>query len=153
MILFGISVTIVLALAAILNKRSKKIFVAQCFWLWLLCGVNAGGVDYVQNEIIYYSFGKRMFSGITEWLANILIYFSHKINLEYWQYNAVVTLFAIVVLGYTIYKHSYAPCIAMSLFYIYPMFDCVIQKRYFLSMVFCILGLGFLIEKRKAAYS
>ncbi len=50
---------------------------------------NNGGMDYIDNEMIYIDIlGKDIFSGLNSWLSNIIAYYFHKCNLGFTAYNA-----------------------------------------------------------------
>lgn len=152
MVAFGLTITVLLIALGFLKKRNKLLFYLQGFWLWLIVGFSDGGTDFVGNAYIYNQHGQRLFQGFNEWLSNIIIYFFHKFSFEYWEYNCIVSLIAIIALMALIYKVSLKPCAVMSMFYIYPLVDSVVQKRFFLSMCLVVFALYFLKNKKRKLY-
>lgn len=152
MTLIGLLFTVVLAVAGLIVKNSNRLFNIQCIWFWILYGLNMGGIDYENNKAIYiYTFRLRHFS-LVNGLQNITGYVGNHFGLDYLVYNAIMGAFCVIIIHFVIKNSSQTPSFVMSLFYIYPMYDCVIQKRFFIGMCFALLAFYFWIHKDYKKY-
>ncbi len=147
--LLAVIFTIILIAAGLLIKKGKLLLAVQIMWLWVLTALNNGGMDYIDNEMIYIDIlGKDIFSGLNSWLSNIIAYYFHKCNLGFTAYNAFLCTVSILALYFVIKKYSEKPCCVFSLFFIYPMSECVIQKRFFPCVVALVIALVMLMNRR-----
>lgn len=149
---FGIF-TVIIFIIGLMLKKSKIVSFIQIIWLWIIMGWNSGGMDFNGNEIIYFQSGKLNFSGFSSgWLSNIITFICHKFELSFIQYNILTTGVALIILYFLIISETDRPCVAIDLFYLYPFLDSLVQKRYFLGMIFIILGIHFLIKRKYVNY-
>lgn len=151
--IFFWSMAAIVLLLSFFYPKSKTIAMMQLTVIWILMGWNAGGIDFHENENIYYESGKQMFSGFgAGWLSNGIAYYFHQNGWNFICYNIFTTLIVLIIFIQILFRETKAPCMAINLFLIYPFLDCVMQKRYFLGMIFLVLGISFLKEKRKFLY-
>ena len=138
-------------LLSCMKPRSKVIMAVQLIMMWLLLGWNSGGIDFLGNESIYYVMsGQKKFTGFSSgWFSNMIAYFGHQHDLTFIGYNIVTTFCAMLIIGLILYYESEKPCIVLNLFLIYPFVDSIIQKRFFLGMVFILLGLFLLMKEKR----
>lgn len=140
MIIFGIAITIVLIISGLCIKNNKTLAVLQSFWLFIILSFNNGGMDYIGNEGIYKASGIQNITFIN-WAQNLTAEIAKCYGLLYWQYNALLAFFLLILLYFFVKKNTSKISMFYSLFLIYPFTDCVIQKRFFIAFIFCILGL------------
>lgn len=151
MITFGILITLLLIIVGFIWKRSKIVLHIQCLWFWILCGLNNGGIDYTGNEMIYYSTEIHNL-GLINGLQELCGFIGHQMNWDYVTYNAVLCAGGIIIIHYVLSRNSEMPALSMSLLYIFPMMDCVIQKRFFIGMCFALLAFDCWIQKKYWKY-
>lgn len=152
MILFWIIALIVFLLGFIYSK-SKIIASAQLIIIWIFMGWNSGGMDFRDNQIIYFQSGISGFKGIRYgWLSNLIGYIFHQNDWDFIHYNVVTTLIILLIMGTVIFRNSQKPCTVLNYFVFYPFLDSVVQKRFFLGMVLIFLGIHFLIKRKRIAY-
>ena len=137
-------------LLGLIKQKSRIIMIVQLLMIWLLMGFNSGGIDFQGNEEIYYAMGRSItFRGFaSSWLYNLTAYFAHHINLSFISYNIIMTFVVLAVFGIILIKESERPCFVLDMFMIYPLVDSIIQKRFFVGMMFCVAALFFLMRKR-----
>lgn len=138
--------SIFLILLGLIFKKSNIIFSLQIVWIYILCAFSNGGIDYIENENIYYESGRNSISFGYGWLANFFSYIGHKMEWDYVTYNSILVLVALIVLVFVTKKITEAPCVVMSLFMIYPLIDSIYQKRFFIAMCFCYLAFYYYIK-------
>lgn len=141
MIVVGIIITLMLILSGFAIKKSKIVALLQNVWLFLVLGFNNGGMDYTDNEYIYLSSANKIRFSINGGLSNLVGYWANSHKLEYWQYNAIVVFVCLLLLFYAVCKNTEQISVFYSMFLIYPFIDSVIQKRFFIAFIFCVIAL------------
>lgn len=154
MVVFGVTITVVLFVSGILFGKNRLIYTFEMFWMWILMAFNIGGSDYAVNETIFTYVG-TMKNDITVYqygVNYILARWCHQNNLDFRVYTILTMTVAVIIIYYIVKEHCDYPAAAISLFYIYPMFDSVIQDRFFVAMVICLLAFHFWSKRKMIIY-
>lgn len=141
--LVSMSVTILFIMAGFIKKNSVFLFILQAVWMWALLAGNTNSIDYGVNSAIF-DFAEAD-SGIP--YQSVMYWFARQ-GYDYFAFNAVVATSALILLYILIYKKSQNPCFVMSLIFIFPFVDFVIQKRFFIASILSILFLYIFIAKK-----
>lgn len=156
MILFYI-ITVIIIILGFKFKDSKKFYRVQMIWMWILMALNTGGADWNTHLQIFnansnYSLTlEKLITGGS--FYSIICQLFHKLNLNFFTVNLFLSSIGILIFNYVIKKYSKNKCITTSLLYIYPLVECIIQKRNFIASAFIILAFSQLIESNdKKAY-
>lgn len=154
MIFFGFYITIILIILGILAGKSKVVLILDAIWMWILLGCNIGGADYAANKLIFQNVTKASSgSSIIKYGINyFIVSIFQKLSLSYNAYIMIMSIFTVLIICIIIYKDCDYPATALSFFMIYPLFDSVIQKRYFLAMVMCLIAFHFWLKNQKILY-
>lgn len=152
MIIIGLVITIALAAIGFVKKESKILFCFQLIWLWILTGLNNGGLDYAVNCNIYKESPNVLFTRFSYFIQDGLGTIALNYGVSFEVYNALLAVLCTLIIYYVVRKHSIYPCLTMSLFYIAPMIDSVIQKRFYVSMCIMLLAFSAWIEKKVSLY-
>ena len=145
-------VTMLLMLAGVIKKDSKLLFICILSWLWVLFAFNLSNADYTNYELFYYRYG-----ALGTWDTNMEIGYqlicklSNIIGLDYQAYLAMISLFGLGIIGYTIRKFTRNYSFALVLYMIYPFILDIVQQRNFLAIVFIVFGFQFLMSSKKIA--
>lgn len=154
MVEFGIIITIILCFLGIVFGKSKFVYALQIIWMWILMAFNVGGSDYATNENIFLYTGKmeRGLSAYRYGINYFLARFFYRHNLDFKLYTVVTVTLAILIISYIVMKNCDFPATALSFFYVYPLFDSVIQDRFFIAMVICLLAFHFWLKEKMIIY-
>ncbi|WP_278933443.1 EpsG family protein [Megamonas funiformis] len=82
-----------------------------------------------------------------------MCYLAGSNGLNFIQLNAILLIFAIGAICYIVYNFSRNYCFVMSLYFLYPFIDCVIQKRFFIASIIGLIGMIFLFKNKKIIFS
>lgn len=147
-ILFGF--TAILVILGLIFKKSKILFLCQIIFAWILLAFNTDSADYIVHLNIFNSVQKDI-SIISNkgGLYSLICYFFRSNNLEFEIMNILLNTLAMIVLIVIINKLTDKVCFVTSLFFIFPYFNYVIQKRFFLASVIIVLALYFELRNRK----
>ena len=140
--LISISVTIIFVIAGFIKKNSVLLFISQASWMWILLAGNTNSIDYEVNSKIYALAEAN--SGMP--YQSIMYWFARQ-NYDFFSFNAVIATFVLLFFYILIYKKSRNPCFVLSLIFIFPFIDFVIQKRFFIASILGILFLYFFTTK------
>lgn len=143
-------VTIILILMGILLKRNKGIASLQVIWIWIIMAFNSGGIDFLANQEIYKGYYKT--SGINDWAARTLSIYMQKLGADYWEYNAFVVTITLIIFFVIVLQNTRNVALFFSFFLVYPFCDSVIQKRFFIAFIFCIIAFVCLKNKNKFGF-
>lgn len=148
----GMFITLFLIALGIIRKHSRIIALCQVIWIWIIMAFNNGGMDYKATVEVYQTY-IHWYSGIYDWLARYIVSTIHKrYEMEFWQYNILIMTVVIVILFVFILKNTENCSLYFSFFLVYPFADSVIQKRFFVAMVLCMIALVAIQKgKRKQA--
>lgn len=151
------SLYIILAVSCVILTvilpKSKTIAIFQLVLIWIIMGLNNGGMDYEGNLAIYNEVGNNNFSGLSSgWLYNVLCHYSKAYRFDYVTFNAIIFGIMLIFIALVIFAETDRPCIFLDFFILYPMVESVIQKRFFFGMVIIFLGLHFLERNKKVIY-
>lgn len=153
MIFAGLLTTLFLIAFGFLLKKSKIIAWIQWMWIWIIIAFNNGGMDFVENEQIYDAYEiSNITAGLNGWLSSVLAIVFKRFHLDYWQYNAFIATIALIILFYVVMHNTDKPSMYFSLFLIFPFYESVIQKRFFVAMIFCFLSLLYTKKSSKKCY-
>ncbi|WP_162204081.1 EpsG family protein [Lacticaseibacillus pantheris] len=121
---------------------------------------NSGGADYIDNSNIFFdcrhSQYKRHFGnkwGLQFFLATTW----RDAGLNYIAFNGILALAATVLMGWVILRYAERPALSTAFLLIFPIFDNVIQKRWYPAMAIIIFAVAMLYKqphsfKRNAAF-
>lgn len=141
--------TVVLIVAGFLFKRSKFLFCLQMLWMWMLSAFNTGGMDYTVHTNIYAaSVMSRLNFLEGNALYSLLCKFFYMRGFEFYVMNGVISTGIFLFLFSFIKKKSMAPCLVASLFFLYPLADCIIQKRWFFASMVAVAGIEYYLKNR-----
>lgn len=143
----GLCITIILLTAGFIKKKSIWLFGLQCIWFWILHGLSNGGMDYAVSEIIYLNGGSE-----TEWLSRLIIKLFQGLGMNYLIYHAVLSMAAVGIFAYVVLRISKNPCMVSSLYFVFLLYDNVIQKRYFLASMLVLLALYFFTKGKQVLF-
>lgn len=139
--IFCITLSIILILAGLLIQNNRILAIIQAIWIWCIIGFTNGGMDFAENEVIYKNTVNSNIGSSITWVSNLLGKCTNIIGMEYWKYNAVVTAVLFLIVYLIIVKNDKKISLFYSLFMIYPLVDSVIQKRFFIAFIFCVISL------------
>lgn len=146
-------ITVLLILLGIVFKRSKKLYYIQLFWLWIIMALNNGGPDWIIHEQIFnsninfmFDISKTINGGV---LYGLICNVFYKFNLDFFSVNLFISTISILVIHRLISKNTKNRCTVISLFYIYPLVESIIQKRNFAASICILIGMKYLFENTK----
>ena len=139
--IFCVTLSIILILTGIVIQNNRILAAIQSIWIWLVVGFTNGEMDFAENNLIYKNTAYAKISSPSTWLSNLIGNYTNSMGMEYWEYNAVVSAVLILILYWIILKNTKKISLFYSLFLIYPLVDSVIQKRFFIAFVFCVISL------------
>ena len=140
--------TMVFFLLSLFFKRSRILFVVQVVWITLLAGFNTNGADFQNNYNTYVVANNTdKWGNIYTWLATLF-----KINnIDYVYFNFFLVTLCTCLLSFVIIKLTNYPNLVLSMYYIYPFIDNIIQKRGYYAVCILTLGLYFLLKSKKSS--
>lgn len=154
MIEFGVTITIILLFLGIMFGKNRLVYTLEIIWMWILMAFNIGGSDYIVNESIFEYTGK-MQGGLSAYRNGIYYFltrFFYRHNLDFKMYTIITVTVAIIIVYYIIIKYCDFPATALGFFYVFPLLDSVIQDRFFLGMVICLLAFHFWLKEKMVIY-
>lgn len=146
---FFMLITLIFVILGFIKKNSIFLFVLQLLWMYILLAGNLNSIDMGVHQLIFESSQ----SGDNYTLYSYLCYLSGTNGLNFIQLNAILLIFAIGAICYIVYNFSKNYCFVMSLYFLYPFIDCVIQKRFFISSIIGLIGMIFLFKNKKFIFS
>ncbi|MEE6653773.1 EpsG family protein [Limosilactobacillus fermentum] len=136
-----IAITIAILLTGLVFPKSKIIFVIQATWLVVLSSFNTLSADWSGNEGLY---------NLTTSAKNVygmLAVFFHSQNASFVVFNGALTFIATLLILYIILKYSANPNMVLSLWYIFPLVDNIVQKRAYYALGIQIVAIALLFDK------
>lgn len=136
-----IAITIAILLTGLVFPKSKIIFVIQATWLVVLSSFNTLSGDWSGNEGLY---------NLTTSAKNVygmLAVFFHSQNASFVVFNGTLTFIATLLILYIILKYSANPNMVLSLWYIFPLVDNIVQKRAYYALGIQIVAIALLFDK------
>lgn len=142
-------ITIFLFFVSFVFPKNKFVFFIQVIWISILAGLNTSAADF-QNNYETYLFANTNGNphNLYNWLA--IIFKSHFINYVY--FNFFLVIISTLLISIFILRISKFPNLVISLFYIFPFVDSVIQKRWYYAMGLLTIGLLLLLHEKKLGY-
>lgn len=136
-----IAITIAILLTGLVFPKSKIIFVIQATWLVVLSSFNTLSGDWSGNEGLY---------NLTTSAKNVygmLAVFFHSQNASFVVFNGTLAFIATLLILYIILKYSANPNMVLSLWYIFPLVDNIVQKRAYYALGIQIVAIALLFDK------
>lgn len=138
----GIGITLLLTLLGFFFQN-KFFFYIQLLWLMLMSSLNTNGADWINNfntfqvATIDSSDPFAIFTSMYDYLA----FFAKAIGMNYVTFNCILTSISTLLIAYVIFRLAKKPTIVISLMFIYPFIDNIIQKRWYYAMGIIIFGI------------
>lgn len=143
-------ITVLLFILAICFKKSKVLFALQIIWITIMAGFNTNAADFQNNYNTYIAANNRdKWWNLYTWLAT---YFKEKM-IDYVHFNFFLVCIGMILMAITIVRMTKYPNLVISMYYIFPFIDNIIQKRGFYAVAVLTYALYFLLkEKNKFNY-
>lgn len=138
-------ITIILILIGFVNKNSLFVFIIQIFWMYILTAGNLSSIDIVVHQNI---FAANQSGGSLNIYGELCYLFGHE-GFDFIEMNAVLCIFAFILVYCFIKKYTLNYCFVMSLYFLYPFIDNVIQKRFFIASIIAIYAIIFIIKNSR----
>ena len=135
-------ITIILILVGFINKNSLFIFIIQIFWMYVLTAGNLMSIDMGVHQRIFIA---NQSNGNLDIYGTLCYLFGHE-GFDFIEMNAVLCIFAFISLYCFIKKYTLNYCFVMSLYFLYPFIENVIQKRFFIASIVAIYAIIFIIK-------
>lgn len=146
---FPLVITIILFFVSFLLPKNKILFFVQIVWIALLAGLNTNAADFQNNyETYYFANTNGDPYNLYNWLA--MTFKFHFVNYVY--FNFFLVIISTILIAIFILRLSKFPNLVISLFYIFPFVDNVIQKRWYYAMGILTIGLFLLLKEKKWGY-
>lgn len=136
-----IAITIAILLTGLVFPKSKIIFVIQATWLVVLSSFNTLSGDWSGNEGLY-----NLTTSAKNVYAMLAVFF-HSQNASFVVFNGTLTFIATLLILYIILKYSANPNMVLSLWYIFPLVDNIVQKRAYYALGIQIVAIALLFDK------
>lgn len=134
--------TIFLCIVGLIAQKNRFVFLIQGIWWIILACFNTFSVDWNSNYGIYLN------SGQTTGLYSTIINFAkNRLNANFETFNGILAFISIVIIAFIIYKNTNRPSLVMSLYLIFPLYDNIVQKRYFYAMGLIALAVWYLLKE------
>lgn len=141
-------ISVILCILGFLFKKSKIVSYIQVIWMIILMGGNCNGMDY-DVHLIYYSSALTAKVGDNAWLYKFICKPFAINGFEFYICNMVITITLMIILYKSIKRKTQNISMVLSLMYIFPFIDCIIQKRNFCASVIFIIGTILYLENNK----
>lgn len=133
-----------------LIQKSKLLASYQLLIIFIIVGLNTGGMDFNIYEILFDIYrGKNSVIIENEFIYYNLMGFFGDLDYDFIFFNAIMTFLIVIIMFYFINKYAKRKSLALSLFLIYPFFDMAIQKRNFLAFAIFLLAIDVILEHKK----
>ena len=143
-----IAVTISLIFLGLIKKNSAILFYLQLLWMYILAAGNTLSIDMGVHKNIFES-------AVTDNIDTLYGYFCYtfyQLGLDFIDMNAILCIFLFAIIAVIIKIYSKNPCFVMSLLYIYPLVDYIIQKRFFTAFTIVLLGIVLFLFRKGYIY-
>lgn len=149
MITFGLIITILLIILGFLFKSNKIISVLQFLWIAILLIGSNGGMDYNVHEMIFSEATSNFNLLSLSWLYKLICFLFGNMGYEFVVMNSIVSILILIILYKLIFTNTKNSAMTLSLFMIFPLADCIIQKRNFAALGIGLIGLFLLLRESK----
>lgn len=139
------AITVIFIAAGLINKSSIFLFCLQSLWMYILMAGNTNSMDMGVHENIFLS-AQSVDMGLYGYFCKL----AAQVNFSFIGMNAVLCIFIVAIMMYIIKKYTRNCCFVMSLYFIYPLIDSIIQKRFFTA--FAIVSLAIVCFLFKKGY-
>lgn len=140
-------ITIILILAGFINKNSLILFIIQLLWMYVLTAGNLNSADMGVHQNIFeasqYNTDISIYSKICHVFA--------QIGFDFIEMNAILCIFIFIFIYCFIKKYTLNYSFVMSLYFLYPFIDNVIQKRFFIASVVVIYAITFIMKNNRSS--
>lgn len=138
-------ITIILILVGLVKKNSLILFILQLLWMYILTAGNFNSADMMVHQNIFIASQ----SGENQTIYGALCYlFGHE-GFDFIGMHAVLCIFAFISIYYFIKKYTLNYCFVMSLYFLYPFIDNVIQRRFFIASIVAIYAIIFIMKNSR----
>lgn len=140
-------IILLLAILAILNKKSKKVALLLFILMFILMGFNTGNADYSMYNTLFYKYGRM------QTYLNTEIIFQYLCKLVYSfgkGYNYFLCLYSLVGMSFmylTVRKTAKYPALVALLYLGFSFFLDAVQIRHFMASSIVCYGLTFLLKE------
>lgn len=141
-------ITIVLCLSGFVIPKNKILFFIQSCWLITITCFNTMSGDWLGNQQYYDTVDLTNSTNYSNFFFNLIITLCKKSNLSYTEFNGLFAFIASLIILIVIRKYSNNPNIVLSLWYIFPFIDNIIQKRAYYGLSFTILAVMLLLHNK-----
>ncbi|MDM8303800.1 EpsG family protein [Limosilactobacillus vaginalis] len=141
-------ITIVLCLSGFFIPKNKLIFALQSFWLIVITCFNTRSADWLGNQQYYDIVSLENNTNYSNFFLNLLITIGKNVGLSFTEFNGVFAGIVSVTIIIVIRKYSSNPNIVLSLWYIFPFIDNIIQKRAYYGLGLTILAVMLLLNNK-----
>lgn len=143
-----IIITISLIFLGLIKRTSNILFSIQILWMYILMAGNTLSIDMGVHNNIYISAE----DGNIKDIYSLICYLSSNIGLDFVEMNAIIVALVTILIVYIIKKYSKSPCFVLSLLYIYPLTEYIIQKRFFTAFAVVLLSMVFFLFRKGYIY-
>lgn len=141
-------IIVLLAILAIINRKSKKICFALFAIMFILMGFNLGNADYSMYAKLYVKYGSSINFNNTEILFQLFCKVCYHFNLNYNTFLMIYSFFGISLMYITVRKCSKNMALVALLYFIFSFFLDAVQIRHFMASAIICYGLTFLIKEK-----
>lgn len=106
----------------------------------LIDGFNSYSVDWDNNYLTFLTAQSDSKGLNSLWLYSNLAVLAKSFGIDYVLFNGILASVSTLLIAYVIFKVSKRPTVVISLMFIYPFIDDIIQKRWYYAMGILIFG-------------
>ncbi|WP_143461885.1 EpsG family protein [Levilactobacillus enshiensis] len=138
----GIGITAFLVFLGMLFQ-GRVVFILQIIWLILISGLNTYSVDWENNFGTFQVADSNNLSqsGVFMVVYNFFAVLAKKYGMEYVEFNFILVMISTLLIGFVVFRLTRRPSIVMSLVFIYPFIDNIIQKRWYYALGISVFGI------------
>lgn len=150
MIVFYLIILLVI-LAGVFYQKDKLIYFLQFTCMYILMAFNGDIMDHQNYKLLY---EEMTFTRVPrDKLYYLFTGIAKKCGLSFEQYNYIVSFVCLLVLFAIISKLIYNKrCLIISLLFVFPFTDYIIQRRNFMALAFLSLGIYYVLKTPKNKY-
>ncbi|MGF0057463.1 EpsG family protein [Limosilactobacillus reuteri] len=142
---FTFTITLLLCCLGFVFPKNKFLFLIQSVWILILTCLNTGSGDWIGNEGYYWESSTNQISPLN--FTYILVSHLFKsFNLDFIAFNATFCLLATIFILFTILRFTKNCNMVISLWYIYPFIDNIVQKRAYYALGLIIVAMPLLFK-------
>lgn len=143
---FGLTVTVLLCFLGFVIPKNKILFIIQSLWILILTCLNTGSGDWLGNESYYWDSSATQASVLNFSYIAVSNLFK-SLNLNFIAFNATLCLLATIFILLIILRFTKNSNIVLSLWYIYPFIDNIVQKRAYYALGLIIIAMPLLFKR------